>query len=290
MKKYLEKASYTWSDDSIRLINTATQVARSKFFYVQEVGYFKTKPPYFTERENLNSYLIVYTISGKGILEYGGRRYPVYPGQAFYINCIEHHYYACMEGNEWEILWLHFNGETARGYFEEFVQNNFKLVRFQDNFFVESTMRRILSLTMKKDVHSEVISSNLIVNLLTELIIQSSTVGHSQSVMPDSIKSALKDLENRFLEPFSLDEIAKRIGISKYHLSREFHKYVGTTMNEYVIRLKLNYAKELLRYSEESVGDIAFSCGINHVSHFINLFKEREGMTPLKYRKIWGHE
>ena len=82
MKEYLERASYTWSEDSIRFINTPTQKARSKFFYVQEVGYFKTKPPYFTERQNLNSYLIVYTISGRGILKYGGRKYPVYPGQA----------------------------------------------------------------------------------------------------------------------------------------------------------------------------------------------------------------
>ena len=116
MKEYLERASYTWSEDSIRFINTPTQKARSKFFYVQEVGYFKTKPPYFTERQNLNSYLIVYTISGRGILQYGGRKYPVYPGQAFYIHCIPWHYYACMEGEEWEILWLHFNGNTARGY------------------------------------------------------------------------------------------------------------------------------------------------------------------------------
>ncbi|NBI91344.1 AraC family transcriptional regulator [Lachnospiraceae bacterium] len=288
MKEYLERASYTWSEDSIRFINTPTQKARSKFFYVQEVGYFKTKPPYFTERQNLNSYLIVYTISGRGILKYGGRKYPVYPGQAFYIHCIPWHYYACMEGEEWEILWLHFNGNTARGYYEEFIQNGFRQVRVQDSFFMESTMRRILSLTIKKDIHSELICSNLIVNLLTELMIRSSSDKFSLTAMPDSIKAVLKDLENHFLEPFSLDETAGRTGLSKYHLSREFRKYVGTTMNEYVITMRLNYAKELLRYSNEPVGEIAFACGMNHVSHFINLFKEREGTTPLQYRKEWG--
>ena len=288
MKEYLERASYTWSSDSVRLINTPTQTARSKFFYVQEVGYFKTEPPYFTERENLNSYLIVYTISGRGVLEYGGQKYPIYPGQAFYINCIPHQYYACMGGEHWEILWLHFNGGTARGYYEEFVKNRFAPVRFQDTFFIESTMRRILSLTQKKDIHSELISSNLIVNLLTELLIRSSSESLSLSAMPDYLKHLLKELENHFLEPFSLEEYAARIGLSKYHLSRDFRKYVGTTMNEYVITMRLNYAKELLRYSKESVGEIAYACGMNHVSHFINLFREREGMTPLKYRKEWN--
>lgn len=287
MKEYLERASYTWSEDSIRLINTPSQTVRQKFFYVQEVGHFKTSPPYFTERQNLNSYLIVYTLSGKGILKYNRQKYMVYPGQAFYIDCIPHHWYSCAEKCGWEILWLHFNGTTAGGYYDEFIKNQFSIIKFDDTFLIESTMRRILSQTLKKDIHSEIISSNLIVNLLTELIIKNNDKGLSLSFMPDYIKTTLKELEKHFLEPFSLETLAASIGVSKYHLSREFKKYIGTTLNEYVITLRLNYAKELLRYSQSSVGDIAFSCGFNQVSHFINLFKVREGMTPLHYRKEW---
>lgn len=287
MKEYLERASYTWSEDSIRLINTPSQTVRQKFFYVQEVGHFKTSPPYFTERQNLNSYLIVYTLSGKGILKYNHQKYMVYPGQAFYIDCIPHHWYSCAEKCGWEILWLHFNGTTAGGYYDEFIKNQFSIIKFDDTFLIESTMRRILSQTLKKDIHSEIISSNLIVNLLTELIIKNNDKGLSLSFMPDYIKTTLKELEKHFLEPFSLETLAASIGVSKYHLSREFKKYIGTTLNEYVITLRLNYAKELLRYSQSSVGDIAFSCGFNQVSHFINLFKVREGMTPLHYRKEW---
>ncbi len=286
MKKYLERASYTWSEDSIRLINTPSQAVRQKFFYVQEVGYFKTFPPYFTERENLNSYLLLYCLSGKGVLKYLGKKYVIYPGQAFYINCINHHFYSCFESG-WEFLWLHFNGETARGYYDEFVKNKFAPVRFQDTFFIESTLRRILSLTMKKDLHSEILSSNLIINVLTQLIILNNDDSLSLSIMPDYIKTCLKELENHFLEPFSLDELSASIGLSKYHLSREFKKYIGTTLNEYIITLRLTYAKELLRYSQNPIGDIAYACGINQVSHFINLFKNREGMTPLQYRKEW---
>jgi AraC-like DNA-binding protein len=51
--------------------------------------------------------------------------------------------------------------------------------------------------------------------------------------------------------------------------------------------LRLNYAKELLRYSTETVNNITFLCGFNQVSHFISLFKDREGITPLQYRKEW---
>ena len=66
--KYLERADYSWSSDSIRHINTSTVSVRQLFLYVQEVGYFRTRPPYFTERANLHSFLIIYTLSGRGLL------------------------------------------------------------------------------------------------------------------------------------------------------------------------------------------------------------------------------
>ena len=78
--KYMEKLDLTWSDDSIRFINTATPSARQTFFYVQEVGDFCTSSPYFTERENLNSFLIIYTLHGKGLLKYHGSKYSLHPG------------------------------------------------------------------------------------------------------------------------------------------------------------------------------------------------------------------
>ena len=56
--EYLERADYTWSEDSIRFINTPAPAARQTFFYVQEAGYFRTSPPYFTERANLSLSLI----------------------------------------------------------------------------------------------------------------------------------------------------------------------------------------------------------------------------------------
>ena len=68
--KYIENLNFSWSEDSIRFINTATPTARQVFFYVQEVGDFLTFSPYFTERANLNSFLIIYTLSGKGKLDY----------------------------------------------------------------------------------------------------------------------------------------------------------------------------------------------------------------------------
>ncbi len=286
--QYLERLNYTWSDDSIRFINTPTMSAKQLFFYVQETGYFRTSPPYFTERANLNSFLIIYTLSGKGHLKYQGNSYHLLPGTAVFINCMEHHYYECLSNQEWEFLWLHFNGNSALGYFQEFSKNGFHVLNGLDDFFMESTLRRILALTLKKDLHSELLVSSLIVELLTQLLIKNSSENLGLGFMPSYLKDALKKMEQHFREPLSLDNLSEMLGVSKYHFSREFKRYIGTTPNEYLTLLRLNHAKELLKYSGQAVEQIAYNCGFNHVSHFIALFKRHEKITPLQFRKEWG--
>ncbi|MDO4275688.1 MAG: AraC family transcriptional regulator [Eubacteriales bacterium] len=284
---YLERADYTWSEDSVRFVNTPTQTARQTFFYVQEAGYFRTSPPYFTERANLNSFLVVYTLSGKGSLSYQGETYDLLPESAFYIHCLEHHEYTCVPGQEWEFLWFHFNGPSALGYYKEFAKNGFHIINHTDSFFMESTMQRILSITRNKDLHAEIMVSGLIAELLTELLIQNSSTNRSPESMPEYLKGILKEMEKRFQEPLTLDLLSKEFSISKYHFSREFKRFMGTSPNEYLILIRLNHAKELLKYSRMTVEEIAYSCGFNNVSHFIHIFKDREKNTPLKFRKEW---
>ncbi len=286
---YLERADYSWSEDSIRFINTPSQTARNVYFYVQEVGLFRTRAPYFTERENLDSYLIFYTLSGKGILKYMGQTYTFLPGTVVYINCMEHHYYECLSGQEWEFLWLHFNGSSALGYYQEYIKNGFRVMSDIDGNFMELTMRRILALTQKKDLHSEIIVSSLIVQILTQILIDNSSENLGLGIMPDYIRRALQEINHRFTEPISLDELSRACGVSKYYLSHEFRRYIGNTLIEYVILCRVNHAKELLKYSDTDIEGISFQCGFRSASHFIRQFKAHVNMTPLQYRKKWGN-
>lgn len=286
MNCYKERASFDWSTDSIRHINTPTVLARHTYLYVQEAGYFKTFPPYFTERENLNSYLIILTLSGSGNLKYKGEEYTLCPGDIFYISCMDYHFYQCLSNN-WEFLWIHFNGIGAHGYYDVFSKAGFRVIHLKDSNFLESTMRKILAQSIKKELHSEVLCSNLINTLITKMIICNSHENGILTYMPDYVRNIMKYLEEHYMDEFNLNQIAVRFGFSKYYISREFKKYVGITYSEYLITLRLNHAKELLKYTDLSINDITFQCGMNNVSHFINLFKNREEITPLQFRKEW---
>lgn len=285
-REYIERASYDWSEDSVRLIHTPSQTAKSIYFYIQEAGYFKTRAPYFTERQNLNSFLLLYTISGKGCLTYEGDRYQIEAGQSFYTNCSNYHLYENYKEEPWEFLWIHFHSSNALGYYEAFIKNEFHVLSVEDQFLFESNLRRIIAIHQKKDITTEVVASQLITELLTQLIIQNNT-SHIDIMLPDYIKQIMREIEKRFTQSLSLDYFAQSYGVSKFHLSKEFKKHTGTTINEYIIRTRMSYSKELLKYSATPIEEIAYTCGINNISHFINLFKAREGMTPLAYRREW---
>ncbi|MBS5388066.1 MAG: AraC family ligand binding domain-containing protein [Clostridiales bacterium] len=283
----LERGIHTWSADSVRLILTPSATAKNLYFYTQETGYFKTSYPYFSERQNLDSFLIVYTVSGKGYLEYEGQTYTLTKGQCFYINCQEHHLYRTDKKEDWELLWVHFNGGNALGYYKEYVRNGFHIADCQDDDYIENTIREVLSRHQKKDSTTEPVVSHLIDGLLTKLLVQNSAGSSDDFILPDFIREIAREIDKDFRNQLSLSYFEENYHRSRFHIAKEFKKYMGITVNEYLINARISYAKELLKYTDMPVGEIAFASGMNNVTHFINLFKSREEITPLAYRKAW---
>ncbi|MED1793668.1 AraC family transcriptional regulator [Brevibacillus nitrificans] len=287
MGSYMEKAAHDWTDDSIRVIATPSMAAKSTYFYVQEVGHFRTLPTYFTERQSLNSFLIVYTLAGKGYLHYLGVTHELNRNQVFFIDCQEYQHYKTDKHERWELAWVHFNGSNSRGYFEQFMKNGSPVLTLDESSTIPQILSQLLEVNLQKDIRTEPLSSKYLVDLLTEMIIVTSPQEANGSFLPAHIQRIVSDLDKRFQEKISLDELANQHAISKYHLLREYKKYTGYTPNEYVIHRRITYAKELLTYSDLTIGEIASLSGMDNVSHFINLFKQRVEMTPLAYRKKW---
>lgn len=286
-RQLLERGVHNWSEDSIRLILTPSRTAKTLYFYTQEVGYFKTSHPYFSERQNLDSFLIVYTLSGKGYLQYEGKEYILEKGTCFFIHCEQHHLYYTGKDSDWEFLWIHFNGNSSLGYYKEFVRDEFRIVHCRDNFLWERTLWRIIALHQKRDSTTETVTSHLIHSLLTELLVETATNGADTFLMPDYVKDVAKEIDKNFRQRLTLEDFERTCHRSRYHILKEFKKYMGITINEYLITTRISHAKELLKYTDLPISEITFEIGMNNVTHFINLFKVREGCTPLVYRKNW---
>lgn len=83
----------------------------------------------------------------------------------------------------------------------------------------------------------------------------------------------------------SMNEMAELCHLSPSYFSRLFTREVGEGFTTYVNRKKISLAKQQLRSTTKSVHQIASDLGYLNVSHFINLFKQFEGVTPTVYRQ-----
>lgn len=285
MEPYRERLSCNWSEDSVRLINTPSRRARANWLYVQECGYFKTVPPYYTERAGLSSCLILYTISGRGSLTYQGETYELSKGRIFWIDCRQSHIYRTI-GQGWEFYWVHFSGNGAVGYYQEFSQHSESPV--QESWEQVQLLSRLVEVNSRRGAASELKSADLLTGLVTELILRASAGGGQQEQMlPEYLVKAADYIDRHFKEEITQARLAEACHVSRYHFSREFKRYLGISFQEYLITARITCAKELLKDTRQTVEEIAYGVGMQNVSHFIRLFREREGMTPLRYRMQW---
>jgi len=92
-------------------------------------------------------------------------------------------------------------------------------------------------------------------------------------------------IDNNFSNNITLEDICKAGYISKYHLIRSFKKLYGKTPNQYLILVRINKAKELLR-KDNSVLEVCFAVGFDSPTTFAGLFKKLVGSSPRSFKKI----
>ncbi|EIA20793.1 helix-turn-helix domain-containing protein [Listeria fleischmannii] len=98
------------------------------------------------------------------------------------------------------------------------------------------------------------------------------------------ISRIIREIEERFFEPLSLQEFAQKEFLSEAYLSRYFKKTTGVGFLHYLTEIRLKNALQNLLYSTESITDIALKNGFSSQKHFSESFKAHFQITPSHYR------
>lgn len=287
MENLYDKFPDSYSENSRRMIQTPSSMARSAFFYVQETGYFKLKESHRAFRKNLESYLIVLVLSGSGTLMYDGKLYGLQTGSCFFIDCMVPYYHQSSTTDPWELIWVHFNGATSGQYYRYF--SGVSEPAFMPRSFQEmrEKLDSLLDVNTRSDLSAEITSSRLIVDILSILLQDVTNVREEQNPARQKLLEIRQYLDEHYTEKFSLDELSEHFFISKFHLSREFKSYFGITPNLYVIGKRITMVKKLLRFSDLTLEEIAVRCGFYDTSYMNKQFKKSEGINASDFRKKW---
>ena len=103
------------------------------------------------------------------------------------------------------------------------------------------------------------------------------------------VTRAIEYIDGHLHDKITLDDIAANAGVSRTYMSRLFHKETGFRLSEYIIKRRVEAAKNMLRYMPSSSAEIAEYVGFSNPSHFQRAFKQETGMTPNVYRRTMGN-
>jgi AraC-like DNA-binding protein len=114
---------------------------------------------------------------------------------------------------------------------------------------------------------------------------QGNVIHASRTVQDYRVEFACRYVLAHFHENINRDKMAEMVNLSPGYFSNLFRQEVGMSFSDYLIQVRVENAKSLLRRFDLSVDGISKRCGFHSLAHFSRTFKDRCGMSPLKFRK-----
>ncbi|WP_276369389.1 AraC family transcriptional regulator [Chryseolinea sp. H1M3-3] len=99
------------------------------------------------------------------------------------------------------------------------------------------------------------------------------------------LKTIIEYVRTHLHGVITLEQLAESANLSIFHFSRLFKNTIGLSPYQFVLKMKIEYAKTLIRH-RQPIGDIAFSLGFTDSAHFCNAFKKVTGHSPLKLHHV----
>lgn len=161
---------------------------------------------------------------------------------------------------------------------EQIFKNDYVL--FHDTERIRSTIRILDTLEFKHP------RQELALHIFYDIIYQYEMQKSTQVTNDAVIEAVLKKIESSPYETSSLSVYASESGLSYAQFHRRFKEYTGKSPSNYVIRLKLNCAREMLINTKYTVREIALRCGFDNEYYFSNFFKKHEGVSPSVFRSL----
>lgn len=247
-------------------------------------------------------YEMVYMKKGSAVFEIAGRAVPLGPNDMVIIKPRQtHKFIVKSETCEFIVLSFKFenkiNGEYSDVPLEDFL--NFVTSRETGPFIalkvsqkneIIQLMNRILKERESAEPGSEFLNYLLVLELFVLLsralkMEWENSIKNKSPKLKELIGIAIHYIHNNFERDISLHDIARFVFLSPSYFTRAFKEETGMSPISYLLKVRIDRAKELLADTGLKISDIALNVGFSNQQRFNEMFKKYTGLTPLQYRK-----
>lgn len=160
----------------------------------------------------------------------------------------------------------------------------------QDRTLVQNLLDALQRETESTEYGADLLRESMLTQLLVtvnRLVLQQGALAEEPEAANQAVARVMGYVNLHYSEPLTLDMLAEQCYISKYHLSREFNRQVGTSIYRYIQKKRLLIARQLMDQGQKP-SDVYTSCGFNDYTCFYRAFKTEYGITPREYASRKG--
>ena len=240
---------------------------------------------------------IIYIKKGSITIYIGEESFPAREGDLFFVNSGELHFMESDDMNveyytllfPWAFLSFQIEDALEREVFMPLRQKKLLLpIRAEEPISekqISAIICEVIAVNDKKEKGYQLRTRSLLLELVECFIKEDAFLQATITGTSGIQRELLAYIQEHYTEKITLSMLASEFHLSEKYISWYFKEHFNISFIQYVSHLRMTKAKDLLLTTEQSVTEIAFSCGYPSVNFFIRSFKELHGVTPLQYRK-----
>lgn len=262
--------------------NTIDPQTAHLFYYIGCCGHYYCEHGYQINRSYMDSLLLMMIENGSMRLKYRGKEYILQPGSLVLLDGTFPQRYSAVQYVEF--YWLHLSGANSFDLCEHVTRTQGSVMfDTAGKPGIPETVRKLVSQFATGQTANDVEQSQLLYRILCGLMPQS--VPETTDRM-SPVQQAARYIQDHLGGDLSLKRIAAEVHLSPPHLNRLFRAELHRSPHEYVVEMRMNRAKHLLKTTARPIKEIAADVGYGSEASFIGAFTERIGISPRKFREL----
>ncbi|CAM2846990.1 AraC family transcriptional regulator [Paenibacillus sediminis] len=282
--------------DTIMIAAETYSVASNPVYYegnalhVLFAGESQTKPNHVLGPKIYDYFLLHYVEHGKGTFRTEHHTYHLHEGDCFLIHPDQLVSYSSDPVHPWRYRWVAFTGDEAY----ELVQSagfhpSEPVARTGRECRMQAFLSSILRVFYERKESASLASIgylHLIFAEAKEAIHRTTRLTGAETAVQRTVKQMIHFMSSQYAHPVSIEQMSESLGYNRAYLSRIFKRETGMTPVTYLLKLRIDKARRLLRErSELSIEQIAASVGITDALYFSRQFRRFYDQSPSQYRQ-----
>ena len=262
---------------------------KEDIYYLNQESYFKnifditmcgiTYPDknYEIQRDNSKISCIEYIDKGSGEVHIDDKMFYPYEGDSYFLHRGQNHHYFSNKKNPWKKYFINIRGSL----FDSFVEGyELKHEYHFKGLNIKNELLEVINIAKENSSHS----TEEIIIIINRILCKMMTFIKDEKSTPSIAESMKEYLNIHISSKFKLEDLCSHISMSESQTIRIFKEAYGITPYAYVLDKKIKLAKDMLINTNLPIKQIAYKLSFADEYYFSNIFKNKVGVSPRKYR------